>query len=58
MKLKAHEKALGYHKLPVAVRRRETGMRKSGRMDGGRCGPKGKSVLRISEVLKKPRRLL
>lgn len=33
-------------------------MRKSGGMDGRRHGPGGKSVLRISEVLKRPRLLL
>lgn len=55
MKLKAQEKALGYCRLPVAVRRRRIGKRKNGRIDGGKHGPGGKCVLRISEVLKRPR---
>lgn len=60
MKLKAQEKALGYCMLPVAVRNggRRIEIRKSGRMDGGGHGPRGKSVLRIFGVLKIPRWLL
>lgn len=42
MKLKAQEKALGYSRLPVAVRRRKMiGLRENGRMDGGKHGPGG-----------------
>lgn len=60
MKLKAQQKALGYHWLPVAVRNggRRIGMRTSGKMDGERHEPGGKSALRILEVLKRPRWLL
>ena len=56
MKLKAQEKALGYHRLPVAVRtERGIGIRNSGRMDGGRHELGGKIVLRILVALKRPR---